>query len=119
MYGMLGKILRINLSNFHISEFSTEPYIANIWEEKALPPFLGELLTQALLLEHREITKEIDEATSAVANTRLEGLIREELLSKESEMQQMIDDICQLVEEHAIKEEAILEMLRRAVEKKG
>lgn len=89
------------------------------FEEKALPPLLGELLMQALVLEHREISREIDEAISTVANTRLGGLSREELLSKESNMQQMIDSICQLVEEHATKEEAILEMLRRAVEKKS
>jgi hemerythrin len=90
------------------------------FEEKVLPPLLGELLMQALVLEQREISREIDEAISTVANTRLEGLSREELVSKESHMQQMIDSICQLVEEHATKEEAILEMmLRRAVEKKG
>lgn len=89
------------------------------FEEKELPPLLGELLMQALVLEHREIIKEIDEAVSTVANTRLEGLSREESLSTESQMQQMIDNICQLVEEHATKEEAILEMLRRAVEEKG
>jgi hemerythrin len=89
------------------------------FEEKALPPLLGELLTQALVLEHREITEEINEAISTVANTRLEGISREELLSTESHIQQMIDSICQLVEEHATKEEAILEMLSRAVEEKG
>jgi hemerythrin len=89
------------------------------FEEKVLPPLLGELLMQALVLEHREISREIDEAISTVANTRLEGLSREELVSKESHTQQMIDSICQLVEEHATKEEAILEMIRRAVEKKG
>ena len=89
------------------------------FEEKALPPLLGELLMQALVLEHGEITKEIDEAISTVANTRLEGLSREELLSKESDMQQMIDGICRLVEEHATKEEAVMEWLRKALEKKA
>ena len=86
------------------------------FEEKAMPPLLGELLMQAFVLEHREISKEIDEAKSKVANTKLEGLSREELLSKESHMQQMIDSICQLVEEHAAKEEAILDMVQRALE---
>lgn len=87
------------------------------FEEKALPPLLGELLMQALILEHREIKNEIDEAKSTVESIKLEGLSREELLSKESHIQQMIDNICQLVEEHATKEEAILEMVQRALDK--
>lgn len=86
------------------------------FEEKVLPPLLGKLVMQALVLEHGEIKNEIDEAKSVVADTKLEGLSREELLSKESHMQQMIDSICQLVEEHAAKEEAILNMVQRALE---
>jgi len=89
------------------------------FEEKALPPLLGELLMQALVLEHREIKNEIDEAKSTVESIKLEGLSREKLISKESHMQQMIDNICQLVEEHATKEEAILEMVQRALEDMG
>lgn len=89
------------------------------FEEKALPPLLGELLMQALVLEHREIKNEIDEAKSTVESIKLEGLSREKLISKESHMQQMIDNICQLVEEHATKEEAILEMVQRALEDIG
>ncbi len=89
------------------------------FEEKVLPPLLGELLMMALLIEHREIRKEIDEAKSIIANTKLEGLSREELLAKESHLQQMIDSICHLVEEHTTKEEAILEMVQRALQAKG
>ena len=89
------------------------------FEARYLPPFLGELLMRALLLEHREIRKQIDEAKSIVADTRLEGLSREELLSKESRVHQTVSTICQLVEEHAIREEVVLEMLQRALEEKG
>ena len=89
------------------------------FEEKSLPPLLGELLMQALVLEHREIKNEIDEAKSTVESIKLEGLSREKLISKESHMQQMIENICQLVEEHATKEEAILEMVQRALEDIG
>ena len=86
------------------------------FEEKALPPFLGELLMQALVIEHREIRKEIDDAKATVAELKLDGLSREESLAKDSQIQQVIDSICQLVEEHATREEAILEMLRRVLE---
>ena len=88
------------------------------FEEKALPPLLGELPMRGLVLEHREIKNKIDKAKSIVASTKLEGLSREELLSREAHIQQVITSICQLVEEHAAKEEAILDMVQRALEKK-
>jgi len=89
------------------------------FEDKALPPLLGELPMRGLLLEHREIKNKIDEAKSIVASTKLEGLSREELLSREAHIQQTITSICQLVEEHATREEAILDMVQRALEEKG
>ncbi len=89
------------------------------YEEKVLPPLLGKLFMRALILDHREILKEINEDKGVVTDTKPEGLSREELLFKESQMQQMIDNLSQLVEEHCIKEETILEMLRRALEDEG
>ena len=73
---------------------------------------------QALKLEHSEITKAINEVKSILADTKLEGLSREELILKQSGIREMVDSICQLVEEHAAKEETILEMLRKALENK-
>jgi len=88
------------------------------FEEKALPPLLGELLARALMLEHQEIKQEVDKVKSITAEAKLEGLSRDELLSKETNIQQMVDSICQLVEEHATREEAILAMMQRALEEK-
>ncbi len=89
------------------------------YEEKVLPPLLGELFMQALILDHQEIKKEINEAKSMVPEIKLEGLSRDELLSQESEIQETISSMCQLVEEHAAREEIVLEMVRRVLEKKG
>ena len=89
------------------------------YEEKVLPPLLGELLMRALILEHRGIKKQIDEAKNIVSNTKLEGLSQEELSSKKSDIKQTIDSVLQLVEEHATREEAILKMVKRALEDKG
>ena len=89
------------------------------FEEKTLPPLLGELLMRALTLEHQEIKEKLGEAKSIAADTRLGELSRDELLSKESHMQQMVDSICQLVEEHATREEIILTVIQRALEEKG
>ena len=88
------------------------------YEEEVLPPLLGELFMRALVLDHREIMKEINEAKSMATETKLEGLSREELLSKESYVHQTISSMCHLVEEHIAREEIILEMLRRALEEK-
>jgi DNA-binding transcriptional regulator YhcF (GntR family) len=78
----------------------------------------GELLMRALLLEHQGIKKQIDEAKSLVAKTKLEGLSQKELLSKKSQIQQKVENILQLVEEHAVREETILKMLKKALEAK-
>ncbi len=86
------------------------------FEEEVLPPLLGELFMRAVILDHREIGKEIDEAKSIVPDSKLEGLSREELMSKESQIQQVIDGVCQVVEEHARREEIILEMVQRVLE---
>ena len=89
------------------------------FEEKALPPLLGDMLMHALLLQHGEIEREIGEARSMVADAKLEGLDREQLLAQEARIQQKIGVILQLVEEHADKEELILEMVRTALKDKA
>ncbi len=88
------------------------------FEERALPPLFGKLLMQALLFEHQEIRKEIGEAKSLIAGTRLVDLSQEKLLSQKSHIQQVISAISQLVEEHAAREETILNMMKKALEEK-
>ena len=88
-------------------------------EEKVLPPFLGKFLMQALSLEHNEIGKVINEARLMVVSTKLEGSSREDLMSKEAEIQQIVNSLCHLIEEHADKEDLMLEMVQRALEEKG
>lgn len=85
------------------------------FEEEVLPPLLGELLMRALILDHREINREIDEAKLIVAATQLGELSREELLSRESHIQRVINSINRQVEDHATREEAILDMLERVL----
>jgi len=89
------------------------------YEEKVLAPLLGELFMRALVLDHQEIRKEIDVAKSIVTEAKLEGLSREELLNKESHIQQVIKNMCYLIEEHAYKEETILEMLQKVLDEKA
>ena len=74
---------------------------------------------RALLLEHREIVKQIDEARSMAVAMRLEGLSRGELISEEMRIQQVVSGICQAIEEHAAKEEILLEMLEKGLRESG
>ena len=98
------------------------------FEEELLAPLIGEVLMRALTLEHEEIGKEINEAKSLLAETKLEEFNQEEpllkegylknafeLLSKESRIKQAINNIFILVEKHAAKEAEILEMVRRGL----
>ena len=63
--------------------------------------------------------KEIIEVKSVAAEAKLEGLNREELLVQATNLQQKVSSTCFLIEEHATKEEAILDMLKRALESKN
>lgn len=90
-----------------------------VFEEEVLPPLLGEVLMQALLLEHQQIKKELDQAKSMLADIKLKELSRDELLSQKSRMRQVMDGIYRMIEEHAWKEEIMLRMMQRALEEKG
>lgn len=84
-------------------------------EQDALPAVLGEFLMRSLLLEHQEIIGKIDEVRLVVTDSKLEGLTEAELESKDSEIKQKISDFSRLIEEHADKEELMLEMVVRAL----
>ena len=86
------------------------------FEEKALPPLLGEKLTRALILEHRDIKEAIQNARDTITVTSLEGLEREALLEQEARIHNTINSVISSIEKHAFREEAILEMLRRSLE---
>jgi len=89
------------------------------FEEENLPPILGEILMKSLLLEHQEIKASLDHIKSTLSRIKPENLSRDELLTKEAQMQEMVNKICQLVGDHAAKEEMILEMAQRALEEKS
>jgi len=84
-------------------------------EEDVLPALLGEFLMQSLLLEHQEIIKKIDEVRLVAADSKLGGLSEADLESKDSELKRTISDFSRLIEEHADKEELVLDMVARAL----
>lgn len=88
-------------------------------EEELLPPLLGKFLMKAVLEEHRGILGQIESARTTLVDMELEGLGQRELLSKKSVIQQSVDSLCQTVEEHAQREETILNMIKKTLEKNG
>ena len=84
-------------------------------EQDMLPALLGEFLMQSLLLEHQEIIEKIDEVRLVATDSKLEGLTEAELESRDSEIKQKISDFSRRLEEHADKEELMLEMVVRAL----
>ena len=84
-------------------------------EEDTLPPVLGEFLMRALQSEHREITETINGARSLAADTRLEGMNQEELMSQDAEIKRVVDSLCRMIEKHADKEDLMLEMVKGAL----
>lgn len=88
-------------------------------EARYLPPFAGELFMRALLSEHREIERQIDEAKLIAFDTNLDGLTQDELLSKETHVHQIVDGLCQKIEEHSSKEEILLRMLEKGLQESG
>lgn len=86
------------------------------FEEEALPPLFGDLLMKAILHEHDRISRQVKTAKTTLANMELEGLDQRELLSRKLVIQQNIQDLGQTIEEHAQHEEAILTMMKKALE---
>lgn len=86
------------------------------FEEKALPPLVGELLMKAILHEHHRISGQLGGAKTILAGVEVGRLDERELLSRKSAIQQSMDSLRQTIEEHARHEEVILAMIRKALE---
>ncbi len=84
-------------------------------EEDVLPALLGEFLMRSLILEHQEIIGKIDEVRLVATDSKLEGLTEAELEYKDSGTKQKVSDFSRRLEEHADKEELMLEMVVRAL----
>ena len=69
-----------------------------------------------LFLEHGEVRQEIERAKKVLAEMKLEGLSRDEVLTNELRLQEVINGVSRVIEEHASREEVVLNMLKRALE---
>jgi hypothetical protein len=85
-------------------------------EEKSLPPLFGDTLMKALLYEHHEITGQIEKAEKTLSEFTTHGQNQQELLSRKSEVQEIISHLLLMIEEHANHEEIILKMIKKSLD---
>ncbi|MBI4284484.1 MAG: hemerythrin domain-containing protein [Chloroflexi bacterium] len=89
------------------------------FEERELPPLFGEVLMQALRREHQEILKATREARVTIAADWPADMPPEQQLARRTYTQQAISSMCQMMEEHATREEIILDMMKKTLEPKS
>jgi hypothetical protein len=88
------------------------------FEEENLALILGDTVMRGLMLEHEDIKRSLDSLQSTLDNTKIEGLTSEQLLAIKWNIRQKIDDLRQLIEGHAGKEDVFLQTVKRALEDK-
>jgi hypothetical protein len=86
------------------------------YEEKFLPPLLGEVLMKTIIGDHQKIAGLIKKAKDEIAGARGEGLNQTELLAGKTKIQGDIQNIIEAAEKHAGHEETILTSIKKAME---
>ncbi|MBE0481471.1 MAG: hemerythrin domain-containing protein [Dehalococcoidia bacterium] len=86
------------------------------FEEKNLPPLMGELLMQALKQEHDALLAQLEEAQRNVEGIDAAEPDRSAQLAARFQMRQAVERLLQSVDEHAAREETVLNMIRSALE---
>lgn len=88
------------------------------FEEAAFPALIGDILMQSLSIDHREIKDSIEKTRAMVEKTDLQALGEKELLDQKTRIQTAINNLCQIIQEHATEEDVLLKMLRKSLENK-
>ncbi len=88
------------------------------FEEENLAPILGDIVMRGLMLEHEDIKKALDSLRSTLDNTEIAALTSEQLLAVKWNIRQKIEDLRELIEGHAGKEDVFLQTVKRALEDK-
>ncbi len=86
-----------------------------MYEETNLPPLLGKILTQALLLEHGEVNEEMKRVQLVLLQSQVAGVAREEILTSQKKVMAEITSLNDMIEKHAAREEVVLRMMERAL----
>jgi hypothetical protein len=84
--------------------------LKNHWihEDHILPQLIGDPLMKSIKIEHEEIEKQMHEI-----NYLMEKSTPQEFLTNRDYLMEIISHLCQLISEHEIKEDTILQLLKR------
>jgi hypothetical protein len=80
----------------------------HIHEDSVFPSLIGEMLMEAIRMEHVEILKLMEKVNYRIANDRIDYFLREG-----SEVMRMIDEASTLSSSHATREDGILYFLKK------
>jgi len=86
-----------------------------IKEEEFLPAVLGDFLMRGLLIEHKEMNELLSRALEMARDTNLQGLSPEALTDRDNEIKTLINHLCEVIENHADKEDSMLDMVEKAL----
>lgn len=84
------------------------------YEEKVFPLVLGEILLKDLLSDHSEVFERIEEVKACL--TTFEGLGKDELFDKRTELLQGVNELTSTITNHAQSEDRVLSMIRKVYE---
>jgi len=82
------------------------------YEERVLPPLLGEALTKSLIFVHDSIRQQLEKTVTLVNSTGFTELEQKDLLTEKLRIQNETAVLSRMIEEHAATEEQILLMLK-------
>lgn len=85
------------------------------FEEKSLPPLLGETTMRALKKIHQMIQRQFRRVKS-VLDVHFEGMNRGEILVCKSCIEEEIYNLCQMIDQHRSQEEILLQLLKGLLE---
>jgi hypothetical protein len=89
------------------------------FEEEKLPRLLGPLLTEALIIEHKDLMSEMQKVISAVSNVNLKGLSHVDEMHQEAIMSETLTALRNKKLDHQKREEAALLTLQYICEEKA
>ncbi len=88
------------------------------FEERSLPLVLDKSVMQSLMVEHSIINTQIDKTDILLKNVRIKGLSEKEFMDKKIEILTIVNDLCHLIQKHALKEDTLLRDRIKSLESK-
>lgn len=85
------------------------------YEEKYLPGMCGPLIVKGLVHEHKAIQKQMEHARRFIGEMKLEGLDQPQLFNLKNQIQETVNQLLSLVEEHSSHEETLLKMMKECL----